>query len=240
MNKLPTIFGNDAISKPALEAIKRLVTGTTDIKAVKKRTVRGGREANYVDTYYMTRQASLITGFRWSSKCLQERFRPNETDPSEIGALMEVTLFDQEGNAFTHQSWGSCEVHRYGKDGVSEAGVPHKAGEIIALFDDLKAAYSDGIKKCLSYFGIANDVYGGRELDYFGEFSNTDQGTQKVTARDITAERTAFDNYVRNNHIRYDIVLRLLGVTNLNDVPDYYQAYLTIKNWNEGGRKETA
>ena len=98
MNKLPTIFGDNSVSKHTLAAIQSLVTGKTPIGEIRKRESRGG-EVNYVNTYYMTRQASLITGFRWSSKCLQEKFRPSEEDPREIGCLMEVTLYDQDGNA---------------------------------------------------------------------------------------------------------------------------------------------
>lgn len=238
MNKLPTIFGNDTLVTQAKQAIQNLVTGTTPIKSVRRRTIRGGKEANYVDTYYMTRQASLITGFRWSSKCLKEVYRPDELKPREIGVLMEVTLYDQEGHAFSHQSWGSAGVAVWNKDGNDESGVPHKAGDIIAFFDALKSAYSDGIKKCLSYFGIANDIYGGRELDYFGSLSQTNEdGTPVVIVHDITAERNAFDNYVRNQHIRYDLVLRLLQVKSINDVPDYAQAYQTVRQWVEGGRQ---
>jgi len=133
MNKV-TIFESDQYGKDIQAAIWSLIRGRTPITEVRKRDSRGG-EVNYVNGYYMFRQASLITGFRWSSKCLREKYVPDETAPVEIGALMEVTLYDQAGNHYSHQSWGSSEVKRYkGTD------------KIISLFDDLKAAYTEALR----------------------------------------------------------------------------------------------
>jgi hypothetical protein len=231
MNKLPTIFGDNSVSKHTIEAIKSLVTGHTPIGEIRERESRGG-SVKYVNTYYMTRQASLITGFRWSSKCLQEKFRPSESEPKEIGCLMEVTLFDQDGNAYSQQSWGSSDVKRY-----KDKGKDHNPGDIISLFDDLKGAYSDGIKKCLSYFGIANDIYGGKDLNYFEE--EVENGQQSgIIISNPTEMRTSFDSYAKKNHVRYDIILRLLNVSTMNEVTDWTAAYKTVKEWIEGGRKE--
>ena len=238
-NKI-TIFNAD-ITKDITQAIKSLVTGTTPVKEVKKRTIRGGDEAYYVNTYYMTRQASLITGFRWSSKCLMEKYIPNEQNPIEIGALIEVSLFDNDGKAYIHQSWGGAEVFRYNKDQHKDGKLIHKAGDIISIFDSVKSAYSDGIKKCLSYFGIANDIYGGRELNYFEEA--TDENGKAVSAEIISTSistsdlRTAFDKYVVEHHVRYDIVLRLLNAQNMAEITDYMAAYKIVKEYVEGGKK---
>lgn len=231
-NKI-TIFDTDGYGKDIQLAIKSLITGKTPITEVRKRDSRGG-EVNYVNGYYMFRQASLITGFRWSSRCLKEKYIPNEDNPTEIGALMEVTLYDQQGNAFSHQSWGSSDVKRYGKDQFKDSKKTHSAGEIISLFDDLKAAYTDGIKKCLSYFGIANDIYGGKELNYFED--------QEVILSEATATndlnlRIALDTYIRSNHMRYDKVLEIIGVQSMNDITDYQTAYQRIKEYVEGGKK---
>jgi len=133
MNKL-TIFESDQYGKDIQAAIKSLITGKTPITEVRKRDSRGG-EISYVNGYYMFRQASLITGFRWSSKCLREKYIPDETAPVEVGALMQVTLYDQAGNHYSHQSWGSSEVKRR-----------KSSGEIISLFDDLKAAYTEALR----------------------------------------------------------------------------------------------
>ena len=220
MNKL-TIFESDSYGKDIQSAIRSLITGKTPITEVRKRDSRGG-EVNYVNGYYMFRQASLITGFRWSSKCLREKYVPDETAPIEVGALMQVTLYDQAGNHYSHQSWGSSDVKRY-----------KNTDKIISLFDDLKAAYTDGIKKCLSYFGIANDVYGGRELNYFDEV----EGSAEISTIDSIDERTALDAYIKNKHLRYDIALNVIGVQSVSDITDYRAAYQKVKDYMEGGKK---
>jgi hypothetical protein len=84
-NKTITIFGAN-VGKEIEKAISALTTGITPREDVRQRTIRGGKEAKYVNTYYMTRQASLLTGWRWSSQCIREKFIPNEGNPTEVGA----------------------------------------------------------------------------------------------------------------------------------------------------------
>lgn len=230
MNNKLTIFGNDKLFKPVQAAIENLISGKTPITEIRKKTGRGGYEQNYVNGYYMFLQASLITGFRWQSECLQEKYIPDEINPVEIGALMKVTLYDQQGNAYSHTTWGSNGVARWKYDGKSENGTLHKSGDIISIFESLKAAYTDGIKKALSYFGIANDVYGGRELDYFSEFEENQN--EIITDNYPIDQRTYFDKYVVKNNVRYDIVIKLLGKP-LNEITDWYAAYKVIKDYVE-------
>ncbi len=237
MTKKLTIFSDDSFNKDYTDAVRALTTGKTPAQYVRRRTIRGGREANYVDGYYMFRQASLLTGWRWSSECLQEKFYPNETNPREIGAQIKVTLYDQEGNSFSHISWGSSGIPRWERDGKSEDGTFHKAGDIISLFDCLKSAYTDGIKKALSYFGIANDIYAGKEPEYFSE---NNEGGDSLLNSNINNQRTAFDVYIREHHIPYSKVIQLLNVQSMADVTDFATAFKVVKLWNEGGRKEPA
>jgi hypothetical protein len=139
VEKALTIF-EAAGDKERKEAIKNLLSGKTPIKEIKQRPARGGGEVNYVNTYYMTRQISLLTGFRWKSECLEERFYPSNSEkPDEVGARMRVTIWDAEGREYSHESWGQKDI-AYSKT----------TGKPLSIFDDLKAAYSDGIKKCLS------------------------------------------------------------------------------------------
>lgn len=231
MNKI-TIFNTDNYNKDIQASIKNLVSGKTPLAEVRKKPGKGGQEENYVNGYYMFRQVSLITGFRWSSKCIKERFFPDEINPSEVGALMEVEIHDQSGNIFSHQSWGSSDIKRYEKDKFNKDGKKiHNAGDTISIFNDLKSAYTDGIKKCLSYFGIANDIYGGKELNYFEE---TESDGQVIT---MTADegRAALDAYIRKNKVRYDKALEIIGVSSLNEITDYPTAYQKIKTFLGGG-----
>ena len=226
-----TIFGDNSATKDIQSAIKSLITGRTPANEVRKRDIPGGGQSNYVNTYYMTRQAALLTGWRWSSECLREKFVPDEINPKEIGALMKVTLFDQDGFAFSHISWGSATVKRY-----KDAGKDHAAGDPLSIFNDLKSAYSDGIKKCLSYVGIANDVYGGKDMSesFFNDDETESNGIVKF---DNVEARTVFDRYIKANKVRYDIVFRLLNVQSLNEISDWQAAYNKVKEWIEGGKK---
>jgi len=217
-----TIF--EAIPEKARrEAIQALLTGKTPKKYILHRPARGGGIADYVNTYYMTRQASLVTGFRWSSECLREVFRPNEQDPVEIGALMKVTLLDGSGNEVSHISWGGKEVAKYSRDMLDPKTkeAVHKKGDIISLFDDLKAAYSDGIKKCLSYFGIANDIYGSKDYEAYEEMAND--------------PKRQFNKYVEEKGLSYgEQVFPALGIKSFSEITDFEDALKKLKEKFEG------
>jgi len=223
-----TIF--EAIpDKQRIEAIKALLTGKTPEKYILERPARGGGIAKYVNTYYMTRQASLVTGFRWSSECLKEQFRPNEQDPVEIGALMKVTLLDSSGNEVSHISWGGKEVAKYSstivqmdkkgsqvKDAQGKLVIIHNKGDIISLFDDLKAAYSDGIKKCLSYFGIANDIYGSKDYEAYEE--------------ELNDPKAKLTKYIKDNDLSYsEQVFPTLEVKSFSEITDFEDALKKLK-----------
>ncbi len=215
--KVLTIF--DAGIKERAEAIKNLLRGKTPINEIKKRPVRGGGEANYVNTYYMTRQIALLTGFRWTTKYIEERARPNFDKPIEVGVRVEVTIWDNQGNQFTQGSWGQKDVVRYTHD---DPKGNYKAGDIISLFDDLKAAESDAIKKSLSYFGIANDVYGGKELEYFA--SDEEGEKSSVNMSGVDASR-AFGKFLADEHIAVSRAVEILGVSKLSDIADFKIAH---------------
>jgi hypothetical protein len=206
-DKQITLF--DGINRTEVQsAIQNLIRGVTPVKEVRKLPADAGGY-NYVNTYYMTRQLSLITGFRWSSECLEERWYPDDKSPVELDAKMKVTIWDKEGNTYSHVSWGSVKVK------------PR-----ISIFDQWKAAYSDGIKKCLSYFGIANDVYGGRDLDYFGEEPSTDDSSSGMSSAD---ESKVFMKYISEQHILPSKAMLLLNITSWSEVTDWKAAYNTIK-----------
>jgi len=194
----------NAGEKEREQAIRALLRGKTPVTEVRKRPARGGAEVNYVNTYYMTRQLALVTGFRWSSEYLEDRARPNWENPVEVGVKVKITIWDNQGNSYSHTSWGGKEVARY------------KTGEIISLFDDLKAATSDAIKKAISYFGIASDVYGGKELEYFD--------TDKELPSSNNENYQAFGKFLSQNHISVSKALAILKVDKLSDITDYSKA----------------
>ena len=217
--KALTIFESIG-NKARQEAINNLLKGRTPVNEVRKRPMRGGGEANYVNTYYMTRQISLLTGFRWSSTCLEERFIPNIEHPKEVGARMQVKIWDTAGKEYSHESWGQKDIARWASDGKD-----HKTGEPISLFDDLKAAYSDGIKKALSYFGIANDIYGGKELEFFATDEDGEESTADFSG---TEAAMAFGKFLSSKHIAVSKALSTLKIISLTEIKDYKEAHDTL------------
>lgn len=220
-----TIF--DAGAKERQQAITNLLRGKTPVTEVKQRETRGGKIANFVNTYYMTRQLSLISGFRWSSEYMEDRARPNWDNPIEVGVRMKVTIWDASGKEYSHTCWGRKEVIRYTKDDPKGLGR-WKVGDIVSLFDDLKAAESDAVKKCCSYFGIANDVYGGKELEYFETDeggSESEQGSADMTGDEASRQ---FGKFLTRKHIAVSKALAILKVDKISDIEDFKQAHDTI------------
>jgi hypothetical protein len=206
-----TIF--DKNSDQFEEAYQSFITGVTPKSKIKQKPGKGGGTENYVNIYDMTEQIGLLTGFRWSSECLEEKVIPNWDKPLEVGAKIRITIWDKEGREYHHTSWGQKTVSY------------HKTTKLpLSIFDDLKSAYSDGIKKCLSYFGIARDVYGGKEQEFFSDDSSSDIAESSNQGAD------ELDRYISKVGLTYDRVFQILGITSFNEITDYKLAYQTIKD----------
>lgn len=218
-NSTPTIF--DLVDKTeVLNAINNLIAGHTPKEEIRERTVGGGKKAKYVNTYFMCRQFSLVTGFKWSSECLEERIYPEHPKPAqELAAKMKVTTWDKLGNQYSHVAWGCVQVQARG----------------VLLFDQWKAAYSDGIKKCLSYFGIANDVYGGKDLQFLGEEPPEEEPVgigdeePKVKKPPPSPDRLKFLKYLVDNKIALTDAMEVLGTDDLDTITDWKQALSKVK-----------
>jgi hypothetical protein len=219
-----TIFEvkNDQFQK----AFESFISGKTPNEVIKQKDGKGGGKENFVNIYWMTEQISLLTGFRWTSECLEEKALPNWDKPRELGAKIRVTIWDKDNRQYQHTSWGQKQVGYYKLNHSDKT----KAGQPLSIFDDLKAAYSDGIKKCLSYFGIARDVYGGKEMEFFSDDNST--GTDNVEDNSNKA-MDEFDRYITKIGMQYNKVFEILKITSLDEIKDYKQAYETIKAYKE-------
>ena len=186
--KALTIFEAD-FAQQTEEAVKNFIEGRTPKSEIKYREGRGGGQVPYVTGAYMTRQAGLLTAFKWSHRIISKRTVPNfwkavealqesareewsKADviamfkrlmteiPKEVIVEVEVTLHSNDGTPFTHTATGSKEVV-----------YSRKGNQPVSIGDDEKAAETDAIKKALAYWGIANDVYGSevKELEAYKE-----------------------------------------------------------------------
>lgn len=203
----------EAVGKKQQEQALRIwLTGRTPVKEIRKREARGGGQVNYVNTYYMTRQLSLITGMRWSSKSLQEKARPSWDNPDEVMVQVEVSYWDNYGNAYSHTAWGSKDVARFSSG--------KNMGKIISLGDDLKAAESDAIKKAISYIGIADDIYGGRELSL--EDLTAETPGSPVSQSDY---KNYFVKIISEKHkVLWSEIFTILKVKSVDEITDWKRA----------------
>ena len=197
------------------EALTRLTKGMTPLKEIKSRPGRGGGTQKYVDIAYMVEQANLLTTFNWKQEVIkEEEFRDKSGKVLEIGTLVRVTFFNPDGTEISKEQWGQKEVmYQKGTD------IP------VAYFDDKKAAISDGVKKCLSYFGIAADVYAGKEMEFYMEDKDflADMGNDQW--------QQVFSKLVTDSRMKWAEVFKLLGVKGLGEVTDFKQAYETLKSY---------
>lgn len=95
----------------------------------------------------------------------------------------EVTEESQEFEILnvSKEQFGSSEVKRYARteiakdkrgniqyDEKKQAIIKHRAGDVIDLGDDFKAAATDSMKKCATHFGIYLDVYRSSDKEESG------------------------------------------------------------------------
>lgn len=229
-DKAMTIYNYfNAIRGEVKAALENLILGKTPDNEIRSRIIRGGKKARYVNTYFMTRQISLLTGFRWSSECLAEKYIPNELAPREVGAKMRVTIYDEERNSYHMEAWGQSDIKKYANN---DPKGNYKAGDPMSIVDDMKSAYSDGIKKCLSYFGIANDVYGGKDLSYFGG-ETPRPGAEIIQGEviDVTDQydpavnyKKIFLEFLAEKHITIGRACEILKIENIDDIEDWLEA----------------
>jgi recombination DNA repair RAD52 pathway protein len=211
---LPVLNSPEFIKRKK-EAIARLTKGMTPLKEIKTRPGRGGTNQRYVDIAYMVEQANLLTTFNWKQEVVkEEEFKDGKGKIVEIGVLVKVTFYTPDGSAISKEQWGQKEVmYQKGTD------TP------VAYFDDKKAAISDGVKKCLSYFGIAADVYAGKELEFYMEDKDflADMGNDQW--------QNVFNKLLKDNRMAYKDVFKVLNVKGLGEATDFKQAYETLKSY---------
>ena len=123
-----------------------LMLQRTDKQYIKTRPGRAGAQYNYVEGGYMVMAANMAFGFSWISQVTGW-----EKTPEEIicFGFIEVEI---EGKPIRKFAVGQKDI------AFVRGSNPQKP---VCLGDDYKAAEMDMIKKALSFFGIARDVYSG-------------------------------------------------------------------------------
>jgi len=187
----------DAIDRTKVqEAITNLLNGKTPLDCIKERDGRGGTRLRYVETYYIIDQLNKLFAFKWNFEVISE-----VADASEIIVKGKLTAFTKDYFPIIKEQFGQVDRLK---------GVP--------LGDQKKAAASDCLKKCASLFGIALDVYWGKEIEYFSpENEDADFSSSQAAIQ--------FGKHLSKHHIPVSKALQILGIGSLKEITDYKVAY---------------
>lgn len=130
------------------EAQKSLVEKRTPPQYIKERRGRGGT-FSYVEVGYVIDQLNQLFNFMWDFEVLEEKI-----GLKQIWVKGKLTAHIGPGIDVVKTAYGGIEIKVY-----AETTEAHKAGEVIDIADDLKAAASDALKKAASLIGVASDIY---------------------------------------------------------------------------------
>jgi hypothetical protein len=142
--KVPQLFS---------EAQRRLILNETPRYVIKQRKGKGGIYFDYVDTGYVIEQLNLLTGFHWDTQILSDLNSKDYWDVAEkfkqVGVHLKLTAHAGK-NTRCIEDVGRADL-KTKTDGTGYLDV----------WNDVKSAVSDAIKRCARQMGIALDVYSG-------------------------------------------------------------------------------
>ncbi len=133
-------------------ALTSLITGKTPKDAMYQRPIRGGTEVDYVPGWWFIEQLNALFGHLWDFEVLRETI-----GEKQIWLLGKLTVKLPGGMAVHKTAYGGSDIKVY-------ADHSPKAGKVIDIGDDLKAAATDSLKKAATLFGLASDIYRKREI----------------------------------------------------------------------------
>jgi recombination DNA repair RAD52 pathway protein len=115
---------------------------------------KGSRDFTYVKGSYIKKVLNYVFGWQWDSE-IKEHGR----EGNQVWCLVRLTVKDKKGQPrIIKEQFGRADIKIF--KGTS---TPVDFG------NDLKAAATDGLKKCAAELGIANDVYNQEEVQDINE-----------------------------------------------------------------------
>jgi hypothetical protein len=146
-------YGDTFIATKAIEnhpgSIPALLMLQKTDKSLVKHLPKAGNPA-YVEGHTMIREANLAFLFNWDNEVVDVR-----EDDFEFSVMVKCTFRFTEGHTVTKTQCGQADK-KFSKT-LKTDGNPR----LILIGDTIKAATTDGIKKCMSELGINQDVYAG-------------------------------------------------------------------------------
>lgn len=133
-------------------ALTNLITGKTPKDVVYQRPVRGGANVDYIPGWWFIEQLNSLFSHLWDFDVLSEF-----VGQQQVWVKGRLTVKLSDGTTASKTAYGGSDIKKYGDRS-------DKAGQIIDIGDDLKAAATDALKKAATLLGFAADIYGKREV----------------------------------------------------------------------------
>lgn len=171
---LPVVYDPDKDLAPESEGKKLVLPKTwmsdkqimkmvqkTPAEHVYRRPGKGGDMFDYVTGHYIIKVLNFVFGWLWDSEVIS-----HGREQDQVWAQVRLTVKDMEGNTITKTQFGRADIKFLT---ITKNGRKEKTDKMLDFGNDLKAAATDGLKKCASQLGIASDIYGKSDMKDAGK-----------------------------------------------------------------------
>ena len=147
------------------------------------RPAKGGGEWEFVTGVYFKKILNYIFGYMWDFQVID---KGREGD--QVWVQGRLTIKNRAGKPMIiKEQFGRADIK-------FKKGQPHKPEFMLDYGNDLKAASTDGLKKCASELGIASDIYGKNE---FRDIQKVDKGFKPPKIETTKPEKVVEEAEVR-------------------------------------------
>lgn len=133
-------------------ALANLITGKTPKDVIYQRPIRGGASVDYVPGWWFIEQLNSLFGYLWDFEVSDQNI-----GQKQVWVKGKLTVKTLDGLTVSKTAFGGSDIKTY-------SDRSDKAGLVIDIGDDLKAAATDSLKKAATLLGLASDIYGQREI----------------------------------------------------------------------------
>lgn len=198
VTRVKSIFNRNQIQK---------LWNSTPTKHQYKRPAKGGGTWSYVRVAYVRKVLDSVFGFDWD-------FTVETTIPEIFEVATKTKSVTVKGTLTGRVVDDSGRIREIKKTQVGRADVKFKTEtinnikkikidqfgnpELLDFGNDIKAAFSDCLKKCASLFGVAADIY---ERDDFFEVTiiDSDEDKSKKVKKQIEKVKTEIKKEINND-----------------------------------------
>lgn len=169
-------------------ALRNLITGITPKEVIYQKPARGGADIDYVPGWWFVEQLNALFGYLWDFEVV-EQF----VGEKQVWVKGKLTVKSSTGVTVSKTAFGGSDIKKY-------SDRSDKAGQVIDIGDDLKAAATDAMKKAATLLGIAADIYGKREKLELGRSDKSQLGALYKIGDSKGMDKEKVDDYCMKKH----------------------------------------